>query len=293
VNEEGEYKQVGRNCLFDFLGHASAQAAAEWAELLFNLSDDLKEFSEESFSGTSYYVSMSSLLAEVVCINRTTGYLTRKQAIERGGADYRSESTPSHLFNLHTNRNAQVMQMAKELQESLVAQDFATAQAAQEWALNLPATGSDFDWNLRTIAQKEMITHKEMGLACYIVPAYLRAMETEAARIAREEATKESPRPASAWVGTPKAKMQAKLKVTFSKVIEGFYTSTLIAFEDEQGNVLKWFASGSCIGDVRNDDGSYSDSWEVGQTYDVKFTVKEHSVWKGVKQTLILRVATV
>lgn len=295
VNEEGEFKQVGRNCLADFLGHASAQAAAEWAELLFNLSDDLKGFSEESSSGTPYYVPMALLLAEVVYINRTTGYVTRKQAMEAAerGEDYRVESTPSRLFNLHTSRNAQVMRMAKELQESLLPQDFTTAQAAQEWALTLPATGSDFDWNLRTIAQKEMLTYKEMGLACYIVPAYLRAMESEADRIAREAAKNSASRPASAWVGTPKQRMTGELKVTNSKVIEGIYTSTLISFEDAQGNRLKWFASGCLLGTVNNEDGSYSDVWEVGKTYNVKFTVKAHNEWKGVKETLILRVATV
>lgn len=80
------------------------------------------------------------------------------------------------------------------------------------------------------------------------------------------------------FMGNVKDKLEFTAKVVFTKVIDGIYGSTtLIKFEDEQGNVATWFASG--IQDVQRD-----------QRYTVKGTVKaqEDSQQYG-KQAILTR----
>lgn len=55
------------------------------------------------------------------------------------------------------------------------------------------------------------------------------------------------------FMGTEKQRITFTGKVVFTKVIEGYYGSTtLVKFEDEQGNVATWFASG--FQDVQRDE---------------------------------------
>ena len=60
---------------------------------------------------------------------------------------------------------------------------------------------------------------------------------------------------------------------------DGAYgTSYLVTMVTPEGNVLKTFSSGN-FGNV-----------EVGQTLQIKGTVKKHEVYKGNKETMLSRV---
>jgi hypothetical protein len=62
---------------------------------------------------------------------------------------------------------------------------------------------------------------------------------------------------------------------------EGDYgITTILKFEDSDGNVLTWFASGS-------------QSYNKGDVVTLKATVKDHSEYQGVKQTIITRAKEV
>jgi hypothetical protein len=50
----------------------------------------------------------------------------------------------------------------------------------------------------------------------------------------------------------------------------------MFIFNDEQGNCIVWKATSN-------------PSMEIGQTYSVKGTVKDHTDYKGTKQTLLTR----
>lgn len=279
MNEAGEFKQVGRNCLRDFLGHVSAQAAAEWAEVLFDLSDICNGFG--GLGGSLFYVPLETLLAQVAHICKTSGYVTRKQAQEEWGRT----ATPHMLFNLNTN--SRVADELKSLNDSITDAERELAAAAREWAQGIsPEGASDFEWNLRTMAGKDAVSYREVGIAAYVVPAYLRHLETEADRLAREaraEAARlaREARGVPEFIGTVGQRQEFDLTVKLTRTFETqFGTSTMVIFEDANGNTAKWFASGCVTAD-----------WEAGQSYHVKATVKGHEEYKGRPETQLSRVA--
>ena len=82
----------------------------------------------------------------------------------------------------------------------------------------------------------------------------------------------------SSWVGT--VGKREEFTVTVKRIIEcetryGF--SDLYIMEDSSGNVLKWFTSSFC-------------EMEQGSTYNIKATVKDHSEYNDVKETMLTRV---
>jgi hypothetical protein len=116
-------------------------------------------------------------------------------------------------------------------------------------------------------------SRKTAGVAAAILVAYNKAMERETNRL------KFAARPESNWIGEIGKRIQI-IKVTCDKVImnEGHYGVTGIhKMTDGSGNDLVWFASG---GEVI----------KAGETVHVSATVKDHSEYRGRKQTVLSRV---
>lgn len=68
-------------------------------------------------------------------------------------------------------------------------------------------------------------------------------------------------------------------------------TTTIYTFRDEDGNVYCWKTSGNLGMDKVNDrDDYYRDFVCRGDTFTCKATIKEHSEYKGTKQTVVTRV---
>ncbi len=81
----------------------------------------------------------------------------------------------------------------------------------------------------------------------------------------------------SEWVGN----IGDRIKLTLTLVKTGYCTtrfggSNIYTFKDEDGNDITWFTSVAL-------------KKEVGDTFDVKATIKAHNDYKGKKQTLISR----
>jgi hypothetical protein len=98
--------------------------------------------------------------------------------------------------------------------------------------------------------------------------------EEEIAQQKREDAVK-----SREWVGEVKKRQDfEKLTVKSMKSFETQYgRSTLVVFEDEPGNLIKWFAT------VKLDD------LEPGDVVDIKATPKKHGDYNGVKETMVNR----
>ena len=85
----------------------------------------------------------------------------------------------------------------------------------------------------------------------------------------------------SEYVGTPGKRIETR--VTVKKIIEianDWGTIDIIVMEDENDNVLKWATS------------SFHGMEEDGE-YRVRATVKEHELYRGIKQTVVTRVKVV
>jgi len=158
----------------------------------------------------------------------------------------------------------------QERDEKLVAE-------ALDWAKTLPITGTnDYLYNLGVVCRAGFILRSTSGLVASIISAYLRHMEREE-EIAQRK--REDVKKSREWVGKLKVRQRFdKLTVKSMKSFEGDWgVTTLIVFEDEPGNLIKWFAT------VKLDD------LEVGDVVDLRATVKKHGDYNGVKETMINR----
>jgi hypothetical protein len=151
------------------------------------------------------------------------------------------------------------------------------AADALKWAVSQPVRGvGDYLYNLGVACRAGYVTRRTMGIVASAVSAYMRHLdrESELNQKQKDDAVK-----SREWVGEVKVRQDfTSLTVLSMRYIEGNYgTTTLVAFEDEPGNLIKWFAS------VELDD------INKGDVVDLKATVKKHDDYKGVKQTLITR----
>jgi hypothetical protein len=285
MNEDsGEFKQVGSSCLKDFLGHDSPSKLAAMCDLILSTDELEDEFGYMPGMGGYYRdYDLAVLLAMTALFIRREGrYISNSEAKaseeEAQWTGKRPLTSTSRMVrdafddldHLAARQDEESVQKRAALTPS--EDDKAEAEAARAWVADEMEAKSNFDHNLKMAASFELVDHRSLGIACYIVPAHQRHLTQEAARKVREQFGE------SEWVGTPKKREVFTLTVVKKFDVEGYYgTSTVHKFQDAQGNSLVWFSS-------RGTD------YEVGHTYEVKATVKEHREYKGNKETAISRV---
>lgn len=136
---------------------------------------------------------------------------------------------------------------------------------------------------------RQDIDMKYLGIACYSFIGAKKNHDKELERLAREKMYKAGC--ADDYFGNVGDKFEKELM--FERVIgfEGYYGYTyFLFFRDEEGHVFKWSSSNGsykCWSSISGNDG-YCD-YEVGKKYLIKGSIKDHSEYKGVKQTVITR----
>jgi hypothetical protein len=153
----------------------------------------------------------------------------------------------------------------------------AIASAAIQWAAGLSdaeVENNSFLHNVRLIGKCDWVSHKNLGIAAWIVAGYLKHVEKLKLQ---ERAAKLPP---SQHVGVIGKRQLFKVECLAIYNSEGNYGVTGIhKLITPEGAKLTWFASGSA-------------EWlKVCQKYEVKATVKKHGEYKGEKQTEVNRVA--
>jgi hypothetical protein len=277
-HDDGKHVQVGRTCIKDFLGGVSPEQLLSRATWNFNVTeacDDYREGGGGSYAPEAIDI-IEYLNAVAICIRRL-GW------VSKGASRMDESSTSSDSWNLckpdlRTNKDRQAYENWIE-NSNLIHQerDEEMATDTLKWAISQPVEGvGDYLYNLGVACRVGYVTRKTSGIVASAVSAYLRYLDREAELNQKkaDDAVK-----SREWVGEVKVRQDfTGLTVQFMKYFEGRYgTTTLIAFEDEPGNLIRWFAS------VEIDD------IDKGDVVDLKATVKKHDDYKGVKQTLITR----
>lgn len=156
------------------------------------------------------------------------------------------------------------------------------AEASYEWALALDSTGermNDYLWNLFAVAKSGIAESRTFGLAASMVAAYTKAEVRKREKAARKP---------SEYVGTVGEirSFELLLDKHFSFETAWGWVNRYI-FRDENDNVVTWKASGdaSVIGATGDKE------MVEGTKYILTGTVKEHSDYKGTKQTVLTRCA--
>lgn len=256
-HDDGRMMRVGRQCIHDFLGQTSPENVA----LLFAYVTHLETFggSEDDESWGPRKPSTWPLAAYVGIVIRDireNGWLARTAAKEKGG-----QATADSAFD----------RLAGNIEpEWPNEEEFAMAKRSIDWASSMN-TKSDFDYNIQAIARSEVVTDKTLGMAAAIFGAFERS---EAREVERRKAAQMTAN--SAHVGEVKARLDLQVTVTQIIDLESEWGSThLHMFIDEAGNVFKWFSSSARL--------------NIGTTYKLRGTVKDHVDYKARKETVLTR----
>ena len=256
----GQIKQVGSTCIKDFLGTnvdniiGQAQFAADLNGFL-----DSSEHEADGLGEPTY--SIIEFLNTTAAVIRLNGWTSKSKAEETG-----------HIPTVEFVKLALTAQSNKERVE-ITELDSKLAASAIEWLEQMADSEcecSDYLYNIRLIVRAAYVERRTMGFAASIIAAYNKYL---ADKLAKEQTAN------SAHVGQIKQRLTFILRVTNCFSYETVYgCSHKYIFSDMLGNVFTWAAS------------SHQDL-EIGHVYTVLGTIKDHSEYKGTKQTVLSRCA--
>lgn len=273
-NTDGELKRVGRQCIKDYLGGKSPEQiaySATFLKVMQELEDEMSSFRGNGFSGWDTITYLAYCIASI----RHHGfYLSNTKARE----EERQSTSDYAFFQMTTNESK-----LKEIDVSK--DDIAEAYKLLEWAQNIEDKSS-FHSNLKVIAHKPLIKMKDLGFVACIPTTYKR----ELGLIEKREAKKKEDGNSN-YFGEVGKRTIFDLVFQRTVAFNGFYGRTyLYFFRNSHGDIALWKTS--TPSPVIDENGDFSE-FEEGKSYKLKATVKEHSVYKGTKQTVLSRAVVV
>ena len=260
-NETGETKQVGKSCLKDFTGHLPIDTIVDWAENIHYLveNDSLDEY-DWGGRARPCLIDAKTYLAWVVKIIHEAGWLSKTNAIGTGIAT--ADAAWLRMIDASgkgpgDDEQAESAALLKIASDTLAAKSYLT----------------DYENNLLVMTKKEVYQLGDLGLAASMIPFAKREHHR------RIEIEKVRQTDAGAWIGEPGERLLIG-KVTVVGVTEretDFGINYLYKFVDEAGNRLTWFSSTN----------QYLKAGDEATI--TKATIKNHSEWAGLKETIITR----
>lgn len=280
AHEDGvRQMQVGGDCLKDFTGGDSPEAIARWAELLSTFKAQAED--EEAFEGEGGgqhepLVEISAFLEHVACMIRLHGWISRtnaRQAEERGvQVDATADLAWANCFPKRNQRVQPILAADRDVAMGTLAYAIGHFEKKEDAGLD------DYEHNLRITVEGRAISRRGAGLAASLITYVdrLRAHEIERNVRASRNAI-------SRFQG--EVKKRGDFDLTVTKVVElltDFGPSNMHIMEDRDGNAFVWKTA--------------TEKLEVGKSYKLRGTVKEHKTYTGsrgsstpVEQTILTR----
>lgn len=235
--ERVDFRQVGRQCLRDFLGHdpsmmiASAGYIAEAVDAVSECASEGGGFRNERAWPIDYILSLT---ARVVAID---GWKPRA---------FEEKSTASNLMHYlflgqSANDRIDAYRFAETYPDSpksasLLARTMARVDELK--AMNPATLTSDYEINLWTLLKSGTCRAGHIGLVASML-AYAVKQENEAAAAKGDETS------GSVHVGTIGERIRnVSATVVYTRTFEGQYGSTTLIKFNAGGNLLSWFATG-------------------------------------------------
>jgi hypothetical protein len=272
-HEDGTLKQVGRQCIADFLGHQDPERYAQIAEWVLSGSDIMGEAEDEGFGGGGgggRTVWLGDFLGFVAMTMRSHGWLSRTKARELNQGGEGKSATADIAFMAMTEKPTKRNPHPPKPEE----QDYELAKKAIEWLRTELAPKkelNDYQHNLVVICTRDVVVSKGFGVAASLIPTYKREMGFQVERKLRLENEAKS-----VHFGTVAKREVFELTVT--KIIPSqsdFGSVSIHKMVDASGNIATWFSTGKEL--------------EAGKTYKITGTVKKHHEFRGIKQTVLTR----
>jgi hypothetical protein len=272
VNDDGSFKQVGRQCLKDFLGYNKAPetlatiASCLWSALDLALVIDGDD--EGGFGGGRVALGMVTYLALVAMIIESGGWMPRGRARDLGVESTADMAITAYFKHFPVS--------AAQIDE---------AKAALEWARNTICTKdiearTDYEHNIAVIAKYDSVDFKQVGYAASIVSSYQREQNRLKAKEMEFLSFKDSK-----FVGVIGKRMDVQGRLVEVKTIVGdiWGNSYLHKFVTTEGDLLVWFASSRPL-DANNEYIEPSD-----KLLTLSVTPKKQEPRGGVNQTTVSR----
>lgn len=272
VNEAGDWKQVGSSCLEAFLPGVDPERYLWLAEMNISLGSFASDDDVENGPREEIMVSLEWFLSVACGVLRQWGWISRKKAEESAMAGRRIPTSKFRVEERLFPPRFGSQQWSEEIHGWEVSdQDRARAAEVLAWAKSYYAglsNPSQFDHNMKVLAGMERLGLRDFGLAAYLPQAYNVAMGK---RIEHERAAK------SEWQG----EVGKRLRGLSLKVVRVFSSESMygeihrVKMVDAAGNRWQWKNSSWCP--------------EPGVEVVLDGTVKEHSEWQGIRETMLSR----
>lgn len=250
-HESGEFKQVGRQCIADFLGHASPEQIVAYAQSLVEV--DVADYEEQEEGYASVFkcsFKTESVVAAAVCAVRLFGYCKADSEMST------KDTVAQHLFATKEDSRLPVTESDAQ-------------QAVQAIVWMQQQTGSEFNLNLAAYARAEHVDSKSFGYLAAGAMMFLRAMDmikqSENKRVGINDA--------------PIGEVDEKIKVnctvisarSFTRNAYGYYdsgVSQVLMLKTENNQLIKVFTTNMDIkeGDVVTVSGKIKE--HVAETYE-------------------------
>lgn len=272
-----EFKQVGKACLQEFTNGLSAENVAFFCSIYEKMEEGY------SYSGTSYnrYVDVEYILQYAFECYKHWGYQKSRNSLEEVPFGYRS--TLERVTDYYYIQR-QMQKRREELYEEMNEVGFdqnseyavETTKAALEWIRNEKGDNNEYIRNLHVICSDQYTDYRSLGILVSLTVAYARHIDQVAAYEKKQKEVA-AEKEASQYVGEVKQRITVDVDSFECKSSwEGAYGMTfLYKFTDNNGNIFVWYASSP----VR----------EEGGVVTIVGTVKDHSEFNGVKQTVLTR----
>jgi hypothetical protein len=259
--ETGETKIVGTTCLKDFLPNVDVEKLLSYiqnyASMLAGLEED-EEGSGERAPRSAWLYETKLLIAESLVWIKKNGFVSRKAARESC-----EELVSTDNFLANTSREREKMYSQAEIAEAYKSGE---VDACVNW-IETNGKEGDFWYNVRLAVKQHGTPWKLFSFVAAAVNSYIMSKTELVEKIVKN----------NQYVGTVGERREFhNLTIIREVVVEGTYGNTFItSFEDAIGTSYVWFASKS-VG-------------KVGDSVNLKATVREHKEFKGVKQTVLTR----
>ncbi len=257
VNNNGQFKQVGKTCLTDFTGHKSAEAIVKFLHHVTDLTSKIADNDDYFGYGGSAYIEVANFLPHVAQSVIDCGWHSMTKVKNEGGISTRDDALNNY------NDAKEPSQKALNLSEK-----------ALNWILSQSDKVDNmtpYMYKLYSIAEFGAMEYRNLGIVASLIGTYMREIEhkklTEKLQV-------------SVYVGELKERLNFnRLECISVKFWPCKYNGTKYAnmFRDDDGNIFLW------------DTPTYDFSEDVGNFFSGKATIKKHKEFNGIKQTWLAR----
>lgn len=263
-----EYKQVGKSCLKDFLGHTSPTATLSWFQYLISYDDMMYDLSSHGSLEQRYHIRDVLAIASIMV--EEFGYWSVSRAKNNNETvldpiDYIQPT--SGLVKCWLN-DAKFRGGFRNLSDA----DYEYADLVIDNAKDMVKTPkNDYFRNLDVLLNDEIVKFKEFSLIVSTIGLYEKHLAKDV----------EKKNQISEWFGEVGKRLENSITIISKTPFENdFGISYVVNMIDDAGRYLTWFTSNPSM-------------FDIGNHYKVKLTVKKHGKYQDWKQTVVNRVSEV